>query len=124
VADAQVAVILSPLLLPHYSGLTYQDMADSQRWGGDMDSVYLVLLCDGEEKTGLKIPLIDMRRNFKRPLKCLRAMALAVLGVSGHISVEVGGPAVANAELQSLEPELGGKVYHYVMDVRTRLTYP
>jgi hypothetical protein len=112
-----------PLLLPHYSGLTYQNMANAQHWGGDLDCVYLALLYDGDAEIGLKIPLVDMRRNFKRPLKCLRAMAYAVLGVSGHISSERGGSAVADAELQSLEPELGGKVYHYVMDVRTSLTY-
>jgi hypothetical protein len=96
-------------------------MADS--WGGDIDCVYLALIHDGEEKIGLKISLIDMRRNFKRPLKCLRAMAYAVLGVSGHISLDIGGSAVLDTELQSLEPELGGKVYHYVMDVRTWLAY-
>jgi hypothetical protein len=112
-----------PLTYPKYSHASYSNMADTQ-WGSDIDSVYLLLLCHDGANIGLKIPLTDMRRNFKRPLKCLQAMAYAVLGVPGHLSLEAGGAAVSEALLQSLGPDLGGKVYYYVTNGGTWLIPP
>jgi hypothetical protein len=88
-------------------------MADAG-WGDRKDSVYLVLLSDVPGKMGLKIPLTDMNCFFTRPLNALRAMGYAVLGTPGHISFADNGPAVSDAQLESLEPELGGRVYFYV----------
>jgi hypothetical protein len=84
-------------------------------WGAAHDCVYLVLLSDGFNKTGLKIPLDEMRNFFRRPLKGLRAMAYAILGTPGDLRLETEGTALSDAQLESIEPEMGGKVYRYVM---------
>jgi hypothetical protein len=91
-------------------------MAIDGDWGDDGSCVYVVLFPhpDPMESMGLRIPLIDLTRNFTRPLKGLRAMSFAVLGVEGHLSLQSGGVSIADATLCSKEINLGGQVYYYV----------
>jgi hypothetical protein len=72
-------------------------MANAGR-GHVIHCVYLALLYDGGANVGLKNPLNDINRNFGRPLKCLHAMAYAILGVPGHISLGRGGGAISDAQ--------------------------
>jgi hypothetical protein len=83
-------------------------------WGTEKRFVYLVLL-HHPTRIGLRIPLADMIRIFTRPLKGLGAMAYAVLGAPGYLSLTRGGPAVSDAQIESTESQIGGQVFHYVV---------
>jgi hypothetical protein len=83
-------------------------------WGNEKNSVYLVLF-SSPSKMGLKVPLADLTRIFTRPLKGLLAMAYAVTGAPGSLSLSSDGISVPDAQLESNDPEIGGQVYHYVV---------